>query len=98
MERETGLGGDGPAEPDRTGVNCRSENSHLRLLAGPADAPEGTDAKQACNTVTRVLAGENADDPILARLAALREHWRHARDLRVMRRGLLDLLQELEES
>jgi hypothetical protein len=39
----------------------------------------------------------DANDPVLARLAALREHWQHARDHKMMRRGLLDLLQVLEE-
>jgi hypothetical protein len=42
--------------------------------------------------------GEEASDPVLTRLAALQEHWRRAHDHTVMRRGLLDLLQELEES
>jgi hypothetical protein len=78
-------------------VDCGSEDSHLRLLSGPEDAPEGTDARQPCNTVTRVSAEENANDPVLARLAALREQWRDAHDTKVMRRGLLDLLRALEE-
>ena len=41
--------------------------------------------------------GEDASDPVLARLAALREQWRHAHDPKVMRRGLLDLLRSMEE-
>jgi hypothetical protein len=41
--------------------------------------------------------GEDASDPALACLAALREHWRAAHDTKVMRRGLLDLLRALEE-
>jgi hypothetical protein len=42
------------------------------------------------------FAEKNADDPVLVRLAALRAHWRDAHDPKFMRRGLLDLLQELE--
>jgi hypothetical protein len=34
---------------------------------------------------------------VLARLAALQAHWRHAHNHKVMRRGLLDPLQALEE-
>jgi len=41
--------------------------------------------------------GEDASDPVLTRLAALREQWRHAHDHKVMRRRLLDLLRALEE-
>ena len=96
-ERETGFGGGVPGEPERTGVNCRSENRHLRLLSGPDDGLEGTGAKQPCNSVTRLPPDEDANDPVLVRLAALREHWQRAHDHKVMRRGLLDLLQALEE-
>ena len=76
----------------------RSEIGHLRLLSGPDEGPESTGGKQPCNSVTRFPAGENANDQVLVQLAALREHWQRARDHKVMRRGLLDLLQELEES
>jgi hypothetical protein len=40
LERETGLGGGVPGELERTGVNCRSEKGHLRLLSGRGDAPK----------------------------------------------------------
>jgi hypothetical protein len=40
---------------------------------------------------------EYASDPVLARLAVLGEHWRHAHDPKVMRRRLLDLLRSLEQ-
>jgi hypothetical protein len=97
VERETGLGGDVGDELERAGANCGSENSHSRLLAGDGEGPEDTGARQPCNSVTRPSVGEDASDPVLARLAALREHWRHAHDTKVMRRGLLDLLRSLEE-
>jgi hypothetical protein len=97
LERETGLGGDVPGEPDRTGVNCRSENSHLHLLSGPDEGPESTGEQGPRNSVTRPSTGEDTNDPILVRLVALREHWQCARDHKVMRRGLLDLLQALDE-
>jgi len=97
VERETGLGGGVSGEPGCTGVNCTNENSNLRLLSGPGKGPEGTDARRPCSFVTRQSAGVDANDPVLARLAALREHWQHARDHKMMRRGLLDLLQVLEE-
>jgi hypothetical protein len=41
--------------------------------------------------------GEDARDPVLARLAALQAHWQRVHDHKVMRRGLLDLLRALEE-
>jgi hypothetical protein len=41
--------------------------------------------------------GEDASDPVLAHLAALRERWRDAHDAKALRTGLLDLLRSLEE-
>ena len=49
------------------------------------------------DSATRPSVGEDASDPVLARLAALREHWQRVHDHKVMRRGLLDLLRALEE-
>jgi hypothetical protein len=97
VERETGVGRDVPGEPERTGANCGSENSHLRLLSGSEDASKSTEAKQPRNSVTRQPAGNDAGDLILERLATLREHWQLTQDRKAIRRGLLDLLQALEE-
>jgi hypothetical protein len=50
-----------------------------------------------CYSVTRFSSGEEASDPVLARLATLQAHWQRACDHKGMRRGLLDLLLALEQ-
>jgi len=97
VERERGLGGGVPGEPECTGVNCTNENRHLQLVLGTDEEPEGTDGQAPCNSVTRPPADEDASDPVIARLAALLENWQHAHDQKAMRRGLLDILRALEE-
>lgn len=74
-------------------MDCGRENGHLRLLSRGDGVPDRSGCNPRCNSVTC----DELADLVLTRLAALQADWDRSQDRKAMRRGLLALLQVLEE-
>jgi hypothetical protein len=91
----TGLEDGGGDELERAYVSPASGIGHLRVVGGPADEPEGAEARPECNSVTRTA--ESGAERVRQMLDGALRAWQDTPSPAGLRRRLLRLLLELDD-